>query len=171
VAAMLDLGIIDKSGRFANPGTLGERLPPAIASRISEKGGEASFELAGGQEQVVLTQADIRQVQLAKGAIRAGIRLLLQKVGLEDAEIERILLAGAFGNYIRRESALRMGLLPDVPAERIHFVGNAACSGAEMILVSSNCRQMARELARKIEYIEIAHEKEFGHVFAEAMGF
>ncbi|MHC4500285.1 MAG: ASKHA domain-containing protein [Planctomycetota bacterium] len=171
VAVMLDLGIIDKSGRFADPGTLGERLPPAIASRISKKGGEASFELAAVQERVVLTQADIRQVQLAKGAIRAGIRLLLQRVGLEDTEIKRILLAGAFGNYIRRESALRMGLLPDVPAERIHFVGNAACSGAEMILVSSNCRDMARELARKIEYIEIAHEREFESVFAEAMRF
>jgi uncharacterized 2Fe-2S/4Fe-4S cluster protein (DUF4445 family) len=171
VAVMLDLGIIDKSGRFADPARLAEELPPAIASRISKKGGEASFELAAVQEQVVLTQADIRHVQLAKGAIRAGIRLLLQKVGLEDTEIEQILLAGAFGNYIRRESALRMGLLPDVPAERIQFVGNAACSGAEMILVCSTCRDAARELARKIEYIEIAHQPDFTSVFAESMAF
>jgi uncharacterized 2Fe-2S/4Fe-4S cluster protein (DUF4445 family) len=171
VAVMLDLGIIDKSGRFADPATPGKRLPPAIASRIGKKAGEASFLLAGGQEQVVLTQADIRQVQLAKGAIRAGTRLLLKKVGIEEGDVKRVLLAGAFGNYIRRESALRMGLLPDVPAERIHFVGNAACSGAEMILLSSNCRDAARELARKIEYVEIAHQEEFESVFAESMTF
>jgi uncharacterized 2Fe-2S/4Fe-4S cluster protein (DUF4445 family) len=80
-------------------------------------------------------------------------------------------LAGAFGNYIRRESALRIGLLPAVAAERIYFVGNAACSGAEMAVVGSSCRTKAGELARKIQYVEIAHEKEFADVFAQSMGF
>jgi uncharacterized 2Fe-2S/4Fe-4S cluster protein (DUF4445 family) len=108
-------------------------------------------------------------MQLAKGAIQAGIRLLLKKLGLTDGDLGSILLAGAFGNYIRPTSAIRIGLLPNVPLERIHFVGNAAASGAVMLLLSEACRKRAETLARRIEYVEIAHEAEFAAVFAEAM--
>ena len=110
-------------------------------------------------------------MQLAKGAIRAGIKLLQQKVGLEDSGIKRILLAGAFGNYIRRRSALRIGLLPAVEAERIRFVGNAAAAGAQMILLSRQARDHARALAKKIVYVEIAHEPGFQDVYADSMSF
>ena len=113
----------------------------------------------------------IREVQLAKAAIRAGIKLLQKKFGIEDDAIKQVLLAGAFGNYIRRESALRIGLLPGIPLERIKFVGNAAASGAEMLLLSRKCRTQAEKLARKIEYVEIAHEPDFQEVFAESMTF
>ncbi|MHC4155389.1 MAG: ASKHA domain-containing protein [Planctomycetota bacterium] len=175
VAVMLDLGIIDGTGRFVEREKLEGRPPAAILSRVIEQQGQPAFVLAraeeGGGQEVFLTQRDIRQVQLAKGAIRAGITLLERKVGLADSDIERILLAGAFGNYIRRESALRIGLLPGVAAERIYFVGNAACSGAEMALVSSGCRAEAGELARRIQYVEIAHEKDFGDAFAQSMAF
>ncbi len=175
VAVLLDLGIIDTTGRFAKPGTLEDSLSPAILSRIIEQGGQPAFVLHERQEtsneQLCLTQQDIRQVQLAKAAIQAGIKLLQKKTGLEDDDVKQILLAGAFGNYIRRESALRIGLLPAVPAERIRFVGNAAGSGAQIILLSSQAREQAKELARKIEYIEIAHEPDFQAVFADSMKF
>ena len=133
-----------------------------------EQNSQPAFRLA---DKVVLTQKDIREVQLAKAAIRAGIKLLQKKFGIEDDDIKHILLAGAFGNYIRRESALRIGLLPDVPAERIVFVGNAASSGAQIILLSSQSRTQARKLARRIKYVEIAHEKEFESVFTDSMSF
>ena len=172
VAVMLDLGIIDATGRFANPGTLEHKLPPAIFARLIEQDGEPAFRLAGASSSpVFLSQKDIRQMQLAKGAIRAGIKLLQQKIGLEDNDIKRILLAGAFGNYIRRSSALRIGLLPVVETERIRFIGNAAAAGAQMILLSRQCREQARELARKIEYVEIAHEPGFQDVYADSMLF
>jgi len=175
VAVMLELGIIDRTGRFAEPAKLKKELPPAIFSRMVEEDGQWSFVLAppanAGERPVFLNQQDIRQMQLAKGAIRAGIQLLQRRIGLEDAGIERILLAGAFGNYIRPESALRIGLLPVVGVERIHSIGNAAASGAQMILLSRRYRQQAGELARKIEYIEIAHEPDFQMVFAESMWF
>jgi uncharacterized 2Fe-2S/4Fe-4S cluster protein (DUF4445 family) len=180
VAVLLNLGILDKSGRFANPQT----LPHRILSRIIEHNGEPAFCLYGGKgkkgQEVILTQQDIRQVQLAKAAIRAGIKLLQKKIGIEEngvhsrpyvTDIKLVLLAGAFGNYIRRESALRIGLLPDVPLERIRFVGNAAASGAEMILLSSAIRVEAKKLARKIKYVEVANEPEFQEVFAESMTF
>jgi uncharacterized 2Fe-2S/4Fe-4S cluster protein (DUF4445 family) len=175
VAVLLDLGIINTTGRFAHPSTLGDRLPPAILSRIIQQGGQPAFVLASSEEsrgkEVVLTQQDIREVQLAKAAIRAGIKLLQKKIGLVDDDIKQILLAGAFGNYIRRESALRIGLLPAIAAERIHFVGNAASSGAQMLLINSRLRELARKLARRIEYVEIAHEPDFQTVFADSMSF
>jgi len=172
---MLDFGIIDATGRFVEPQQLKDKLPPAIFSRIIEQDGQLAFCLYRAanvsERKVFLTQKDIRQMQLAKAAIRAGIRLLQKRIGLEDCDIEHILLAGAFGNYIRKESALRIGLLPAVPVEKIRFVGNAAASGARMVLVSRHCREMARELASKIEYIEIAHEPEFQDVYADSMLF
>lgn len=173
MAVLLDLGIVDSTGRFAQPITLRDKLSPAIALRIREQSAEPAFILAETADgsTVFLTQRDIREIQLAKGAIRTGIKMLQKKLGLEDGDIQRILLAGAFGNYIRPQSALRIGLLPAVPRERIHFVGNAAASGAQMILVSRACRQKARKLARKIEYVEIAHQPDFQTVFADSMLF
>ena len=170
VAALLNLEIVDATGRFVEAATLKDKLPPAIFSRIIEQDGQPAFQLDDAQK-VVLTQADIRQVQLAKAAIRAGIKLIEQKIGIADGDIEQIFLAGAFGNYIRAESALRLKILPDVPAERIHFVGNAASSGAQMILLSRQCRDKAGQLARKIEYVEIAHQPGFQDVFTDCMGF
>ena len=175
VAIMLELGIIDRTGRFGEPANLQGELPPAIFSRITERDGQLIFILAetknDGEQSIFLTQQDVRQMQLAKGAIRAGIKLLQHRIGLEDLDIKRILLAGAFGNYIRPRSALRIGLLPAVSVERIQSIGNAATSGAQMILLNRRCRQHAGELARKIEYIEIAHEPDFQMVFAESMSF
>ena len=168
VAVLLDLAIIDSTGRFKKP----EKLPPPILARITEQNDQPAFILADTSDtKVILTQQDIRQFQLAKAAIRAGIKLLLKKLDLKDSDIKKILLAGAFGNYIRRESALRIGLLPDIPPERIHFVGNAAASGAQMILLSQKCRTRASKLARKINYVEIAHEPDFADIYAQSMSF
>jgi len=170
VAVMLDLSIIDSTGRFVASGELEGKLSPAVSSRIFKKDGQSAFCLARSDEaEVFLTQQDIRQIQLAKGAIRAGIKLLQKKAGLENSDIKHIHLAGAFGNYIRKESALRIGLLPNVPAECIHFVGNAAGSGARLILVSRKYRNMATQLASKIKYVEIANEPDFTNVYADSM--
>jgi uncharacterized 2Fe-2S/4Fe-4S cluster protein (DUF4445 family) len=184
VAVLLNLGIIDSTGRFTKPQKLKGKLATPILSRIIEHNRQPAFCLSraanvNGRE-VILTQQDIRQVQLAKAAIRTGIKLLQKKIGIEEngvhstpyvTDIKQVLLAGAFGNYIRRESALRIGLLPGVPLESIHFVGNAAASGAEMILLSSSLRAEAKRLARKIKYVEIAKDPDFQTVFADSMLF
>lgn len=167
VAVMLELGVIDNTGRFADLAN----LAPAIAARITEAADQPAFILAAGKTPVMLTQKDIRQMQLGKAAIRAGIKLLQEKLGVEDAEIERIYLAGAFGNYIRPANAKRIGLLPNIPLERIQSIGNAAAVGAQMALVSSHCRKAAGELAKKIQYVEIAHEPRFQDVYADSMFF
>jgi len=173
VAVLVNLGIVDATGRFAERHGEGGNLPKPIASRILESEGQPAFCLAWkeGTEQpnILLTQKDIREVQLAKAAIRAGIRLLMNRFDMSDLDIDRVLLAGAFGNYIRPSSAVRIGLLPNVPLDRIRSVGNAAATGAEILLISAACRERAARLARRIQYIEIAHEKDFADTFADAM--
>jgi uncharacterized 2Fe-2S/4Fe-4S cluster protein (DUF4445 family) len=165
VAVLLDLGIIDSTGRFTESASLKNRL-----IKINR---QPAFVLAYHDDApvVFLTQKDIREVQLAKAAIRAGIRLLQNRLSITDADIKQIYLAGAFGNYIRPQSALRIGLLPNVPIDRIHSVGNAASSGAQLILVSSHWRKLAADLAHKIQYVEIAHDPHFESTFADSMLF
>jgi len=175
VAVLLQLGVIDRTGRFIEETELSEKQSPAITSRIVEHNGQPAFRLTPQQSAngrpVLLTQKDVRETQLAKAAIRAGIRLLEKKIGLDDSGIEQVLLAGAFGNYIRPGSAQRIGLLPEIEPERISFVGNAASAGARMILISTECREQARKLARRIEYVEIAHQPDFHDVFADSLLF
>ncbi len=172
VAVLLELGVLDASGRFRPREDLGE-LPAPIISRLIEIDGQPAFCLAfnapSGRPAVVLTQKDIREFQLAKGAIRAGVTVLLSKVDLKEQQLDRVLLAGAFGTYIRPQSAVRVGLLPDLPLERLQSVGNAAVSGAEMILLSRQSRERAHALAGKIRYVEIANEPSFAGIFADAM--
>jgi uncharacterized 2Fe-2S/4Fe-4S cluster protein (DUF4445 family) len=173
VAVLLELGVVDATGRLLNAEEAQDRCSKATMARLLEIDGQGAFCLAlderTGQPAVVLTQKDIREVQLAKGAIGAGIQLLLRKSGIEAGQLDSLLLAGAFGNYIRPRSAVRVGLLPNVPLDRIHFVGNAAACGAEMILVSQERRDRAAALADRIDYVEIAHEQQFSEVFAESM--
>jgi uncharacterized 2Fe-2S/4Fe-4S cluster protein (DUF4445 family) len=174
VAVLLDLGVVEATGRFADRRGLESKLPEAVLARLFESDGQAAFCLAyddshTSRPSVILTQRDVREVQLAKAAIRAGIRILLSRSGMTDPDLDRVLLAGAFGNYIRPASAVRIGLLPNVPLDRIQSVGNAAASGAQLLLISDECRRRAAALARRVQYIEIAHEKDFADTFAGAM--
>ncbi|MGD9109892.1 MAG: ASKHA domain-containing protein, partial [Phycisphaerales bacterium] len=147
VAVMLELGVLDHTGRFVEPARLKDKLPPAVLRRLVQKDNQPAFVLAytddSDKPSVTLTQKDIRELQLAKAAIRTGISLLLEKVRLNDSDIEQVLLSGAFGNYIKKTSALRIGLLPDVATDKIHFVGNAASSGAQTILINTAARDLA----------------------------
>jgi len=97
--------------------------------------------------------------------------LLLRRSGLAEMDLRAILLAGAFGNYIRRENAVRIGLLPDVDIHHIRFVGNAAGAGAQVALLSQAARERAAMLARRIEYMEIANEAGFTDVYTQSMLF
>lgn len=120
---------------------------------------------------VELTQADIRAVQLAKAAIRAGTELLLARAGLEAQAIERFIIAGAFGAYIDVRSAVAIGLLPDLPAERFEQVGNAAGAGVRRLLVSRSARAHARSLARRCDYVELSTRPQFQKTFLNMIGF
>jgi uncharacterized 2Fe-2S/4Fe-4S cluster protein (DUF4445 family) len=174
VAKMLDAHVLNLSGLLR----LQERdmLPPAIRNRLIERDGERQFVLVwaaetGRGEDIVITQQDIRQLQLAKGAIHAGILMLKRVMGIRDAQIKELMLAGGFGNYINIESAVRIGLLPALPVERITYVGNAAALGAQIALLSETERNRATGLARKIEHVSLAARPDFQDVFIEAICF
>jgi uncharacterized 2Fe-2S/4Fe-4S cluster protein (DUF4445 family) len=110
-------------------------------------------------------------VQLAKGAIRAGIEILKAERGVGDDGVDAVLLAGGFGNFIRRRNALRIGLLPPIEHERIHFIGNAALVGAKMVLACADYREEAELISRRTEYLELGGRPDFQTQFATAMMF
>lgn len=174
MAALLDAGIVDSTGRFADE-ERARALPPDLAARLRGEGSEREFVLVpstnGERGAIRFTQKDVREVQLAKGAVRAAVELLCREAGIEVTDLDEILLAGAFGNYIDRRSALRMGLLPEVPLERIVGIGNAAGAGALAALVSTAERRRAAELAEQAEHIELMANPHFQMAFADSMIF
>lgn len=176
VAELLRCGVIDETGRILPPDEAPDRLAPAIRDRIVPVNGDYAFELVPDDdsktgEAIRLHQRDVRELQLASGAIRAGISIMLRKAGLAPEELAAVLLAGGFGNYIRRENAQRIGLLPDLPIERIHFVGNAASTGAKAVLLARELRQTAEDIARDTEHVDLSLDPEFQMEFGMAMMF
>jgi len=176
VAELLKVGVVDSSGRMLSAEELPAGLNGTLQERLVEHEGKPAFLLVGAGESkhgrdIVLTQRDIREVQLATAAIRAGVAVLLKELGVETAEVERLYLAGAFGNYIRPASGQRIGLLPAMAAERIVPVGNAASAGAKEVLVSWEARRHAEALSRQIEYVELASRADFQMLFSEHMFF
>ncbi len=175
IASLLDAGILDASGRLhpeppaALPDTLRRRVI-TLADGLTAFVVAPAAETAAGKD-IVLTQADIRQVQLAKGAIRSGIAMLQRLTNTPDDRLAELMLAGGFGNYLNIRSAIRMGLIPPLPAGRVSYVGNAAGLGAQMALISETERRRADDLARQIRHVSLATHPEFQEVFLEAVQF
>jgi uncharacterized 2Fe-2S/4Fe-4S cluster protein (DUF4445 family) len=119
-------------------------------------------------EPITISQKDVRELQLAKAAIRLGIQSLVEAEGLEESDIEQVTIAGAFGTFIDVKSAIIIGMLPDLPLERFKQVGNAAGTGARLALISQSERKKSREIAQRDHYIELARVPNFSRKFAEA---
>jgi uncharacterized 2Fe-2S/4Fe-4S cluster protein (DUF4445 family) len=124
---------------------------------------------SGVSEDITISRADVSEIQLAKGAMRAGVRILLQEAGLTEADVEGVVVAGAFGTYIDLTSAVTIGMLPPLPLDRFQQVGNAAGMGARLALISTAQRAKAAEIADRAEYIELTNSDEFATEFARAM--
>ncbi len=126
---------------------------------------------SGSGREIALTQKDINEIQLAKGAIHAGMMILLEANQISPQEVEEVIVAGAFGSYIRIPSALQIGLFPPLPRARYRQVGNAAAIGAQWMLISKQARQRAEEIARRTRYLELTIVPSFNRQFAHAMHF
>lgn len=122
-------------------------------------------------ESVYLTQDDVRQVQLAKGAIAAGIVLMCSNLGITPSEVDRVILAGAFGSYMNPESACRIGLLPEELSGKIQAAGNIAGTGAKLMAVNREQHSLSQKLLRRIQFLELAELPEFQRTFAKHMAF
>ncbi len=177
VAELLRHGVLKCDGRLPQPGQLGEEVLPDLRRRIVSDNGKSAFLLAEADESgtgkpVLLIQRDFRELQLASGAIRAGIATLLRRQGLTPADLQSVLVAGGFGNFIRRKNAQRIGLLPhEIPRQRILYQGNTSLAGARLAAVSKTARQTAEELARRTEHVDLSSDPHFRWSFAESMIF
>ncbi|OHV76624.1 ASKHA domain-containing protein [Rhizobium sp. LCM 4573] len=160
IAEMYLAGIISEDGVV--DGSLAERSP-----RILQNGRTFSYLLHDGEPRITVTQNDVRAIQLAKAALYAGVKLLMDKLGI--GHVDRIGLAGAFGTFIDPKFAMVLGLIPDCDLTRVKAVGNAAGTGARMCLLNRSYRREIEETVRKIEKIETALEPKFQEHFVHAM--
>lgn len=166
VSEMLNAGLIDGSGKIGQSGDsrrikVNPTGPPEFVLVFAKETGT-------GQD-ITITQHDIQEIQLAKAAIFTGVSMLMRRLKLRGSDLKRIYAAGAFGTYVDASSAINIGMYPDVPVDRIKFIGNAAGSGARMALKSVRIRDLAERLSKKVEYVELAAEKDFQTEFAKAM--
>jgi len=174
IAGLLDARVIDWTGLIQVEAR--DALPPKLAARVVMRGEERQVIVlrpgeAGARQEILLTQDDVRQVQLAKGAIAAGVAMLQHVAGVPAERVAELMLAGGFGNYLSIESALRIGLIPPLARERIRYVGNAASLGAQLCLVSEAERARADSVARRIEHVSLAAHPDFEQIFVDCMNF
>lgn len=173
VAVLLHCGIVDHEGVIQrSQGDLGATLN----ERVIDNEGVCDFLIASkeesyNQQPIYLTQKDVRELQLAKGAVGAGIRTLIDDMGIGVADISRVYLAGALGNYVNPFSAIRIGLLPMVSENIVASLGNAAATGASMVLLGKEYWRIANELVEFIEHAELSSRIDFNSYFIEHLDF
>ena len=164
IAELLSSGIIDQSGRFTlldNPRVrLVDEVPEFIVAQAEET--------ATG-EPIVITEDDIANLIKSKGAVLAAVRVLLKTLDMDFADLEKVYVAGGFGAHLNIEKAIFIGLLPDVPKERIRFIGNSSLAGARFALLSTHVFHRAEEIANRMTYIELSVHPEFMNEFIAAL--
>ena len=168
-------GILDaiaeclKAGLLTPKGALTGTHP-----RLRGLGAAAEFVLVPASKSktgrdVRMTRKDVNEIQLAKGAVRAGAEVLLEKAGIQAADINQVVIAGAFGTYLDLDSAIAIGMLPRTERTRYQQIGNAAGTGARRMLVSLDQREIAEWIARKVEFVELAKHPSFTKVYSRAL--
>jgi len=169
-------GVLDAVAELRKVGVLGANgtMRPDSHPRVRGEGRGVEFLLVPAGERnaprdLVITRKDVNEIQLAKAAIRAGIEVLLGEAGLEAGQIERVVVAGAFGTYLDVGSALDVEMFPPLPRERFVQVGNGAGIGAKLALVSRRCRAVADEIARRVEYVELTTHPCFVRAYTNAL--
>ncbi len=167
VSEMRRNGLIDRSGKITADSASAE-----LRERIARVDGSARFVLSSDPPgSVGINQKDIREIQLAKGAMRAGVEVLLSEMGIGWADIDRVLVAGAFGNYLKADSIVGVGMLPASLSKGIVFVGDAALSGAIEAARSVEARKGIEDLARAMSYVELSSDRRFNDLFISSLTF
>jgi len=161
IAAFVEEGVVDETGKF-------DLDAKASQGKMIEVEGKKAFYIS---EKVHVTQMDIREVQLAKSAIAAGISLMAEKLGIEIEQIEKVMLAGAFGNYMSPHSACVLGLIPQKLEKKVVPVGNAAGEGAKIAALNINEFNKSTEIAERVEFLELAISPKFQDCFVDNLGF
>ena len=176
VSELVRAGLLDSSGRLVSDERAAE-LAPYVANRLAAIGQERVFVLhrpepsSPPEECVYLSQRDVRELQFAKGAIATGWTLLLEQLGVEEADVQQVLLAGSFGSYLSPAAAVRIGLVPKIPVLRIVSAGNVAGEGAKMSLLSVRERAGALRLLEEVSYVELSDRADFNDRFVDLLAF
>jgi uncharacterized 2Fe-2S/4Fe-4S cluster protein (DUF4445 family) len=176
VSELVRTSLLDASGRFVSDERAKE-LAPHVADRLTVIGKERVFVLhrpeptSPPEETVYLSQRDVRELQFAKGAIATGWTLLLEQLGLEQGDVQQVLLAGSFGSYLSPAAAVRIGLVPKIPVLRIVSAGNVAGEGAKMSLLSIRERAGALALLEEVAYVELSDRTDFNDRFVDLLAF
>jgi len=169
VAELLESGLLDSSGRLTDPEEVKNQQLKERFFKLDKILAFALSSDSGGK--VYISQKDIRELQLAKGAIRTGIDMLLAETGVAVGNLNKIRLAGNFGSGVDIKKTIRIGLIPEVPVERVDVVGNAALRGASLVLVSREYREKARSIYKRCRFLELAAKPDFQIRFAQSMFF
>jgi len=175
-AVLVESGLLDHSGKFVTSEAAIE-IAPTLADRLFTREGERVFVLTWGKtvgdpmDAVFLSQRDVRELQFAKAAIATGWALLVEEFGIQEADIQQVLLAGSFGSYLSPASAIKIGLVPKISVLRIISAGNVAGEGAKMVLLSAQERNGADALLNQIDYIELSDRADFNDKFVERLAF
>ncbi|MHB8076427.1 ASKHA domain-containing protein [Desulfosporosinus fructosivorans] len=173
VAGLLDLGLIDKKGRILASHQVEDHTPTGeYRNRLIEYGGEGAFLLVKAEETahgrpIMLTQNDIEELQLAKAAMASGISILMEVFGVHPDDVSEVLLAGAFGNYLKPASACKIGLIPQELEQKIRLIGNAAGTGSKIALMSANEFKRANIIAASTRFVELGSFPGFRITFAK----
>jgi uncharacterized 2Fe-2S/4Fe-4S cluster protein (DUF4445 family) len=173
VALLLRHGLLLPSGRLAAPEDAPADVPEDLRRRLREDAGERRFVIVENDDadDVVITQQDVREVQLAKAAVRATIDLLLQETQLEPEAIDAVFVAGGFGSSLRSESLLALGIVPEGSRGCIHAAGNTAGLGAKLALVYPERMEDAHRLARGMRHVDLVSREDFRQAFAKRIPF
>lgn len=165
IAVLTELGCIDESGRLLPP----EDAPDKLRRYLSrDENGNGIFHLT---RDVFLNAQDVRNLQLAKAAVAAGIKVLLDKAGMSIDDLDAVYLAGGFGSYIDTESAMKIGMLPRISANKLHNPGNTALAGASMAAVNLNKLECMQDIADRCNYIELSGRADFAAAFTDNISF
>jgi uncharacterized 2Fe-2S/4Fe-4S cluster protein (DUF4445 family) len=174
VTGLVKVGLLDSSGRFV-PEDAARDIAPGLAERLTMVGKERVFVLhwrgTQAEDSIYLSQRDVRELQFAKAAIATGWQILLEQAGLTAADVKQVLLAGSFGSYLSAASAIRIGLVPKVPAMRVVSAGNVAGEGAKMALLSLRERAGGLALLEEVKYVELSDRADFNDRFVEQLPF
>jgi uncharacterized 2Fe-2S/4Fe-4S cluster protein (DUF4445 family) len=161
ISELFFAGLIDQKGKLAKD-------IRTARIRTAEEGPEFVLH-RGDRKDIVLTEVDIENVIRAKAALYAGVSVLLKEVGLSLDIVERIYIAGGFGNYLDVDKAIMIGMLPDLPLEKFSFIGNTSIAGAYLCLLSEKMRSEAEETAKKMTYVELSASRGFMDEYMSAL--
>ena len=163
-------GIVRKTGAFVKAGKFPEDDYRAPLIEVDEEG-KRSFVVASEPEKILITQSDVRQVQLAKGAILSGFMALLNKAGIDMADLDKVMIAGQFGAHLPADSMTGIGILPFEVEDRLEYVGNTSKTGAYMALMSSDVKRQMEELADEMDYMELGATENYERLFSDCLIF